>query len=86
MWEARSVFQSACEVPNVVLAVAVISVLVSVHAAYGFRLLAAYVLAMSLLAPALGLARIAKQVLQRLPDIEFRTLMTREAACHADLS
>jgi hypothetical protein len=66
--------RSLCEMPNVILAVSGLACLWLVMPTVGFPLVRGYVLLMALLAPALGIAHVTKQVWKRLPDVEFRTL------------
>ncbi|MBI3465839.1 MAG: CDP-alcohol phosphatidyltransferase family protein [Planctomycetes bacterium] len=71
------VMRQACEIPNVIVVLTLVAVLTEFDPSAGLGITAGYLLLMSVLAPLLGLARVAKQVYLRLPDAEFLKLETR---------
>jgi phosphatidylglycerophosphate synthase len=63
-----------CEMPNVLLALTALAIWVVVDSVSGLRVLSVYTLIMSVVAPTLALARLARQVVQASPDREFAHL------------
>jgi phosphatidylserine synthase len=61
----------ACEIPNVILCLTLIAVCLIANMPYAEMMLRAYVVTSAVIAPALAVLRLAKQVVNRLPDRDY---------------
>ena len=69
---AVRLMQKSCEIPNIVIAVTLVAMSMLWNAAAGGLVIQIYLAIMAMIAPLLGLARLARQVWQKSIDVEFR--------------
>ena len=77
---AIRVGQKLCEMPNVIIAMTVLAGVVALHPRLGFQIVQGYLLLMSILAPVLAVARVAKQVWLCQPDTDFHSFTAEKAS------